>query len=257
MQKTLIIFALSFFADFAISSEKQTPQLDICTLPLPGNMVINKDQGFLIDLLKITLGSGHKLNIDVYPIQRAIKVFKEKKCDLLATTMLGFFKAPPERSPYLELPTGMQDHFTIFSHDQALIEKSYDKKGLKTKEPLRIIKVRSWPVPDFLLGKNKIYQANDMKMAIKMLKAKRADFFIGFNYLVRSYLRKEKFDSIEVAENLKFEEKEIVFVVNPERASGVEDLYRKNFKKLLDSGERKALLDKYAVPKWLLSEKYQ
>lgn len=96
-----------------------------------------------------------------------------------------------------------------------------------------------------------------MPTAIKMLLAKRADYLIGFNFLVSSYLKKEKIKSIESIESLKYEEKQVVFVSNPPHAVPILREYKKNMLKMVKSGRYEKLITKHKVPKWLLLEKHK
>lgn len=248
-----LFFALFLLTASAGGFAADRPELKVCTLKLAGGMVTDKDHGFLIDLLKETLGKSHDLDIEVFPIQRAVQVFMDGRCSVLATVMEGDYKKTAKGSKTSEGATGLIDYFTIFSREKELISKNFDNKGVNPDAKLRMIKVRSWNVPQYIFKDNKVYEANNMDIAMKMLIAKRADCLIGFNFLVRSYIDKKDLKNLVAIEGLKYEEKRVVFLFG--ETKDLKSAYSSKLLKLIKSGRYDELLKKHQVPSWLISDR--
>ncbi|MCO4756278.1 MAG: transporter substrate-binding domain-containing protein, partial [Bacteriovoracaceae bacterium] len=224
--------------------------LHICTYKLPGNMVTPEKKGFIIDLLHFGLGQDYELKLNLLPPVRAFENFQNDKCDILATHMEKTIK-DKNGNPYsVELPTGLEDYLTVFFINKKSTEKFYSDHGK------RIVAVKQWNIPRALTEAKSLYSAMSLKGAVKMLQAGRADYLVGFHYLIQSYISKYKLENIVHDEAIKVDLKSVVLLVNPSKeAQEIKKRYKTRILKSLKDGTYDEIYKRNKAPDWLLQDR--
>tara|TARA_Y100000768_G_scaffold381918_1_gene361372 strand:- start:82 stop:807 length:726 start_codon:yes stop_codon:yes gene_type:complete len=226
------------------SSNSKT--LSVCTLKLAGNMVIDAEKGFLIDVLNNTLGKYRPLKVQLFPPVRAFHSFAKKDCDVLVSASERFItKYTSEET--VELPIGLRDYHTVFSHsDQAL-------KRLDLAKPQNFVSLHKWFIPQDFAKKHHVYFAHSLENALKMLKAKRVDYFIGFNFLSLEYIKEKEIKGLVSLKDIRLDPRKVVFLIHKRKNSNhLKTAFKKNLLKYVESGDYDRDINKHNVPNYVL-----
>ena len=246
-------FKINIFILLALTSpavlSSSTKALSVCTLELAGNMVTADRRGFLIDLLNNTLGKHRPLKVELFPPVRAFHSFAKQECDVLVSATEGFITKYTSRET-IELPIGLHDYHTVLSHSAEALER------LDLKKPQNFVSLHKWFIPQNFKEKHSVYFAHSLENALKMLKAKRVDYFIGFNFLTREYVKQNAIKGLIYSRSIFLDPRKVVFLIHKNKgASVIKKAFKKHMLEYLKTGGYDRDLKKHQVPSYVLMER--
>lgn len=239
-----LLIILTLATTSVYSSNSKT--LSVCTLKLAGNMVIDAEKGFLIDVLNNTLGKYRPLKVQLFPPVRAFHSFAKKDCDVLVSASEGFIAKYTSKET-VELPIGLMDYHTVLSHSEQAL------KSLDLDRPQNFVSLHKWFIPQNFIKKHHVYFAHSLENALKMLKAKRVDYFIGFNFLTLEYIKENKINGLVGLKNVRLDPRKVIFLIHKsENSTYLVEAFKKHLLKYVESGDYDRDLKKHNVPKYIL-----
>lgn len=244
-----ITFFILLCLNTSIVLSSPTPRLTVCTLTLAGNMVTEERKGFLIDLLNNTLGKYRPLKVELFPPVRAFHSFAKQECDVLVSATEGFITKYTSKET-IELPIGLRDFHTILSHSEDAL------KELDLSTPQNFVSLHKWFIPQNFEKKHKIYFAHSLANALKMLKAKRVDYFIGFNFLTREYVKENNIKGLVYSKNVHLDPRKVIFLIHKKKgAKDIKKAFKKHLLEYLNNGGYDRDFKKHQIPNYVLMER--
>ncbi len=238
------ISALALFSLLATAAASSEPK-NITIATESWDLYTNADgSGLFLDITRAVYEPrGIRIDVEYVPYKRALLLLQQQKTD----AMYGTYSAEIEGKPFLftpRLPIDKEQTVAIFprSRDPAW-------RGPASLEQARLAWVRGYDYHENLEVAIEEYdEVVDSEQGLKMLQAKRFDYFIDHSGALRDTISRISFDLSDYRIETVIEENVYMAFANNDRGRQLAAIYDQRVEQLIASGKLREIFNRYELP---------